>query len=70
MSLNWITFICSWLFVWGIFVVPTLIGLYLFGAIGIIIGWTIGGIILMMTLDKLNKFIREGYTNQQNAPIA
>jgi hypothetical protein len=65
MPLNYVVLIISWIIMAVAVIVPTMAGLYL-GAAGIIIGITVGGIILYLCQDKIASFIKTGYPKTEN----
>jgi hypothetical protein len=62
MPWNLITGIGSWLAVWASLGIPTVVGLLILNLTGMIIGIVVGGIILYLASDKINTYVKSGYT--------
>jgi len=61
MPWNMMTVLVSWLMVFAAVGIPTMIGMLLFAATGLIFGFIVGGIILYLASDYIATYIRSGY---------
>lgn len=61
MPWNVLTLLGSWLMVFAAVAIPTIIGMMLYSATGLIFGIIVGGIILYLSSDYIATYIRRGY---------